>query len=113
MKRYVIDSVHDIRTFFIDLHVRTRYAFLPEDDLTGILSKSGTPVFSKAEAAYFDDIAHFYPTAVAYATFPLSARGIVGSLLMHDLNSMFWGLMAVSQCMRSNTCANVITSFWQ
>jgi hypothetical protein len=56
MKRYVIDSIKDIQEFFTDLHLRTRKSFSPEDDLESLLDSSGAAVFSKAEAAYFDDI---------------------------------------------------------
>src|SRR4051812_46404579 len=56
MKRYVIDSVQDIRAFLTDLHLRTGAAFLPEDNLGGLFDAGGKTVFSKAEIAYFDDI---------------------------------------------------------
>jgi hypothetical protein len=56
MKRYVIDSTKDIEEFFTDLHFRTRKHFSPEDDLETLLDSSGVAIFSKAEAAYFDDV---------------------------------------------------------
>jgi len=55
MKRYVIDSVADIREFFADLYRKAKRPFAPED-LTTVLTESGTAVFSKAEVAYFDDV---------------------------------------------------------
>ena len=56
MKRYVIDSVRDIRELFTDLQLRIQDAFSPEDDLETMVDAAGSAVFSKAEAAYFDDI---------------------------------------------------------